>query len=141
MVLAALLTALCCAYSGLRRRRKFSWPDNLTRLAAVVAAHVQLALGIWLYAISPFANHFLQHFPETVHQREFRFFGMEHSLTMVVSVVLVTIGSVKAKRQATDRGKFSAMAIWYTIALVIIMASIPWVFSPFTSRPLFRPLF
>src|SRR5690606_11202115 len=141
LVLAALLIAITCAYSGWLSKRKFSRFDNAVRHWTTTIAHIQLILGLWLYVISPFSNHFLRHFPETVHQRHFRFFGMEHSLMMVVAVVLVTIGSAKAKRKAADNEKFKTMAIWYTIGLLIILASIPWAFSPFTSRPNFRPFF
>lgn len=141
LVLAALLIAVTCAYNGWFSKRKFSRFDNTVRHWTATIAHIQLILGLWLYVISPFSNHFLRHFPETIHQRDFRFFGMEHSLMMVVAVVLVTIGSAKAKRKATDNEKFKTMAIWYTIGLLIILASIPWAFSPFTSRPNFRPFF
>lgn|SRR5690606_11975782 len=140
-VLVALLTAMGCAYTGWFSKKKFSRFDNAVRHWTATIAHIQLILGLWLYTISPFSNHFLQHFPEAVHQRDFRFFGMEHSLMMIVAVVLITIGSAKAKRKATDSQKFKTMAVWYTISLLIIVASIPWVFSPFTSRPNFRPLF
>jgi hypothetical protein len=63
---------------------------------------------------------------------------MEHSLMMITATVIITIGSVKAKRRHTDHQKFRAMAIWYTIGLLIILTSVPWAFSPFTSRPYFR---
>ncbi|MFB2117888.1 hypothetical protein [Parapedobacter sp. 2B3] len=141
LVLAALLISIACAYTGWFSKRTFSRFDNAVRHWTATIIHIQLLLGLWLYVISPFSNHFLQHLPETVHQRHFRFFGMEHSLMMVVAVVLITVGSAKAKRKATDNEKFKTMAIWYTIGLLIILASIPWAFSPFTSRPNFRPFF
>ena len=141
MVLAALLIALCCAYSGWVAKRRFTRFDNVIRHWTATIAHIQFILGVWLYVISPFSNHFLQGFPQTVHERDFRFFGMEHSLMMFIAIVLVTIGSAKAKRKAVDHDKFKAMAIWFTIGLLIILASIPWAFSPFTSRPNLRPLF
>jgi hypothetical protein len=67
-----------------------------------------------------------------------RFFGMEHITMMVIAIVIITIGSAKVKRQPTDQQRFKTMAIWFTIALMIIFSSIPWQFSPFTSRPYFR---
>lgn len=141
LVLAALLIALGDAYNGWFSKRKFSRFDHAIRHWTATIAHIQLILGLWLYTISPFANQFLRNFSDAVHQRDLRFFGMEHSLMMVVAITVITIGSAKAKRKATDNEKFKAMAIWYTIGLLIILASIPWVFSPFTSRPNFRPIF
>ncbi len=141
LVLASLLIALACAYNGWFSKRKFSRFDNAVRHWTATIAHIQLVLGLWLYVISPFSNQFLKGFSDTVHLRDLRFFGMEHSLMMVVAVVLITIGSAKAKRKAADTEKFKTIAIWYTIGLLIILGSIPWVFSPFTSRPNFRPFF
>jgi len=63
---------------------------------------------------------------------------MEHITMMLIAIVLITIGSANAKRQPTDQQRFKTMAILFTIALIIIFASIPWQFSPLTSRPYFR---
>jgi len=73
-----------------------------------------------------------------VHQREIRFFGMEHIIMMAIAITLITTGAAKVRRKPTDREKFKTMAIWFTMALIIILASIPWKFSPLTSRPYFR---
>lgn len=53
---------------------------------------------------------------------------------MIVSVVLITIGSMKTKRKSEDQEKFKTMTIWFSIALVIILVNLPWPFSPFASR-------
>jgi hypothetical protein len=63
---------------------------------------------------------------------------MEHITMMLIGITMVTIGSSKARRKKTDEEKFKAIVIWYSIALIIIFTSIPWAFSPFTSRPYFR---
>jgi hypothetical protein len=57
---------------------------------------------------------------------------------MLTAIILITIGSAKAKRKTTDQEKFKTMAIWLTIALLLILSSIPWSFSPLISRPMFR---
>ncbi|WP_353131365.1 hypothetical protein [Parapedobacter pyrenivorans] len=139
LVLAGLLFALFRAYRGWISERQFSRFDNSVRHWTATIAHIQLVLGLLLYFISPITTYFLQHFNQAVHQRELRFFGMEHSLMMVIAIVVITIGSTKAKQKTTDNGKFKTLVIWYTIALLIILTSIPWAFSPFTRRPNFRP--
>ena len=139
LVLAGLLSAIYRAYKGWFSKKKFTPFDNSLRRWTAAAVHVQLIIGLWLYFISPFAVYFLDNFPASVHQREFRFFGMEHSLMMLTAIVIITIGSVKAKRGRTDTEKFKTMAVWFSIGLFIILTSIPWAFSPFTSRPYFRP--
>ena len=70
--------------------------------------------------------------------REVRFFAMEHSLMMFVSIVIVTIGVVKVKHKKTSKQKHKTTLIWFIIALFIILLNIPWEFSPLLNRPSFR---
>lgn len=137
-VLASLLLALYRAYCGWLSERNFSSFDNSIRHWTATVAHIQLVLGVWLYLISPVVDYFLHNFADAVHRREIRFFGMEHSLMMLTAIVLITIGSAKAKRRPAGKEKFKTMAIWFTAALLVLLTSIPWQFSPLVSRPYFR---
>lgn len=139
VVLIALIYSIIRASNGYFRKKVFSKTDNSLRHWTATIVHIQLLLGIGLYSVSPIVNYFLHQYREAVHQREIRFFGMEHSTMMIIAVVIITIGSAKAKRKPTDREKFKTMAIWYSIGLFIILTSIPWPFSPFTGRPYLRP--
>jgi mannose/fructose/N-acetylgalactosamine-specific phosphotransferase system component IID len=138
LVLVSLLFAMYRAYNGLVTKKIFSRFDNAVRHWTATIAHIQLVLGLWLYFISPIINYFWSNFNDAVHQREVRFFGMEHSLMMFIAIIVITIGSAKAKRKETDREKFKTLLTWYSIGLLIILASVPWAFSPLTSRPYFR---
>ena len=138
LVLISLAFATYRAYVGWRSNKSFTTVDDRARLIAVSVAHVQIALGLWLYFVSPVVDYFLKNFGEAVHMREIRFFGMEHITMMVVAVIVLTIGSVKVKRSTGDREKFKRMFFWFAVVLLIIFLSIPWSFSPLTSRPLYR---
>jgi len=67
------------------------------------------------------------------------FFSLIHITGMLTAVVLMTVGSSKLKRLENDHDKFRAIAIFWSIALLLILAIIPWPFSPFAQRPLWRP--
>lgn len=138
LVLTSLLFAIYRAYHGWFTKKAYSPFDNSVRHWTATIAHIQLMIGLVLYFISPIVNYFLHNYAEAVHQREIRFFGMEHSLMMLIAIIVITIGSAKAKRKPTDREKFKTMALWFTVGLLIILTSIPWAFSPLASRPNFR---
>ena len=138
LVLLSLLYVIITAFKGWLGNKTYTKIDNVARLAAVTIAHIQLILGLTLYFISPIVSYFLNNFSKAVHERQIRFFGMEHSLVMLVAIVLLTIGSSKAKRKRTDVEKYKTLAIWFTVALLLILSSIPWSFSPLVSRPLWR---
>lgn len=139
LVLASLLFAIFRGLQGWLNKKQFTRIDNLVRHSTATIAHIQLILGIGLYFTSPLTNYFLNNFKVAVHERDARFFGMEHSFMMLLAIIIITIGSAKSKRKQTDNDKFKTMLIWFTIGLIIIITSIPWQFSPFTSRPYFRP--
>lgn len=138
LVLASLGCAIFRAYYGWLFKKKFSGVDDFMRYSTVTVVNIQFILGLWLYFLSPVAGYFLHNFKQAVHQRDFRFFGMEHVVMMLLAITILTIGSAKAKGRQDDKQKFKTMAIWFTAGLLIILSSIPWPFSPFTSRPYFR---
>jgi len=138
LVLVSLLFAVYRGFRGWRSGSAFSAFDNSVRHLTATIAHIQLMLGLWLYFISPLTDYFLHHFKEAVHERTLRFFGMEHSLMMFVAIVVITIGSAKARRKPTDNEKYKTMALWYTVGLLLILTSVPWAFSPLVSRPWLR---
>jgi hypothetical protein len=138
LVLVSMLVTIVRAWHRGRKALPYTRTDDRLRVAALATAHIQAVVGVCLYGISPIIRYFYSAFGEAVHNRQIRFFGMEHSLVMTVAVVVLTMGSARAKRQTTDTGKHKAIWVWYGIALLLILSSVPWAFSPLTSRPWFR---
>lgn len=139
LILIFLAVTIYKSYRGFKRNLAFAPLDNQLRVATVIVAHAQLILGVFLYFSSPIVSYFLNNFGEAVHQREIRFFGMEHVTVMILAVILITIGSVKTKQKITDFEKHKTLFKWYGWALIAILTSIPWAFSPLVHRPYFRP--
>lgn len=137
-VLISLVYAIYRGYKGWKGNKVFSPYDNTVRHWTATIAHIQLTIGLWLYFFSPTVDYLLHNFSEAIHLREPRFFGMEHNTMMILAIVIISLGSGKAKRKKTDYDKFKTMTVWYTIGLIIILVNIPWSFSPLTSRPDFR---
>ena len=122
VVLALLIGAIINAFTG--KSRTYEKKDKMLNLFAMVFLHIQLLLGLVLYFTSPrvkFSGGWMK-------DDSFRFYGMEHILMMVIAIVLVTIGHSKAKKQSESAKKFKTISLWYTIALIIIIAAIPWPF-------------
>jgi hypothetical protein len=138
LVLLTLMIAIVTAYRGWLSGKVFTATDNRIRHITATVAHVQLVIGILLYYISPIIRYFMHNYREAVHDRGTRFFGMEHSAMMFAAVILVTVGSAYAKRRPGDDLKFRTMAIWYSLALLVILVMIPWPFSSLAQRPWFR---
>lgn len=138
-VLTAILVILIRSYYGWLKNKPYTVADNRLRVIGLAVFHIQAAMGIILYSISPIIDYFFNNFKSAVHERDIRFFGMEHSLMMFISLVIITVASISSKKQTSDKEKFRILAIWFTVAAVIILFSIPWSFGSITAnRPLFR---
>lgn len=138
LVIIGVIYTLYRAYSGLINKKAFSSSDGSARKYTVIAAHLQLVMGLIMYFTSPLTQYFISNFKAAVPVKEFRFYGMEHAITMIIAIVLITIGSALSKKKPTDHAKFKALAIWFTIALILILLMTPWPFSNFSQRPFFR---
>ena len=138
LVLASLLFAIYRAYFGWFTKKVFSPLENSIRNFALTVTNIQFLIGLWLYFKSPIVGYFWDNFKNAIHERDNRFFGMEHITMMFVAVAIINTGSGLVKRRLTDKAKFKTIAIWFSVGLIIIFLSIPWQFSPFTSRPYYR---
>jgi hypothetical protein len=137
LVLLSLLLSISIAYKGWKRKLEFTPLANTIRHWTATIAHLQLLLGITIYFQSPVVR---LPMPSDAHKliNEQPFFKYVHIILMLLSVVLITIGSAKAKRMPTAAAKYFTILIWFTAALLIIFVAIPWPFSPLANRPYIR---
>lgn len=138
LVVTTLILSIIRAYYGWKKREKFSCKDEVLLRMTVGVAQLQMLLGIGLYIISPVVQYFFGHLKEAIKMREIRFFGLEHSTMMLTSVILITIGARLSANRTEEAQRFKTIAIWFSIAFIILFFSVPWQFSPLTHRPLFR---
>lgn len=138
LVLASLFYAIGTALSGLRSGRAFSGADNTVRHVTATISHIQLLLGLSLYMISPVVKFDVAETIGTGLVSEHTFFRLIHIAFMAIAVVVITIGSARAKRVGSEKEKFRTMFVWFGVALLIVLAAVPWPFSPLANRPYFR---
>jgi hypothetical protein len=138
LVLAAGLTAVFRAFGGSRSERPWDSADNLAGLWFIIALDLQLLLGLLLYArLSPITQIAFLDFAGAMRNPTLRFWAVEHGVGVLVAVVLAHVGRVRVRRAATDAQRHSRASLFFAIALLAIIASIPWPGLPY-GRPLFR---
>ncbi len=115
MIIVNVLNAL----GGYGGNKTVGSGDKKLSLIALICTHTQVLVGLGLYAISPK----VQFSASTMSNGMLRFFTMEHTVMMLIAVVLVTIG-----HRAVKSGSFKKEFWYYLIALVIMLAAIPWPF-------------
>lgn len=121
----ALLLIVVAVFNALSKLKSSTYTngDRKLNLFAMVFFHVQFLLGWILY----FTSVKVQFFEGWMKEAMYRFYGMEHSLMMTIAFVLLTIGHSKSKK-AEGQKKHKIIATFYTIALILILAGIPWPF-------------
>jgi hypothetical protein len=111
-------------------------PDQMSGLAFTSFLNLQVIIGIVLYAVSPITHAAMANFAAAMKDPILRFYAVEHGTGMILAAVIAQVGYSVSKRAATDGAKFMRAAIFYSIAVLIIIASIPWPFFKY-GRPLF----
>jgi len=107
--------------------KEFGAFDFRISLFTLIVVHIQLLIGILLYFISPYFSSLLESGMGNVMKNSLlRSNIVEHPLTMIIAVILITIGYSKHKKKLTSKPKFKLLAIFYTLALVLVLATIPW---------------
>ncbi|MFZ6031367.1 MAG: hypothetical protein ACOYYS_26960 [Chloroflexota bacterium] len=115
---------------------KKEWTARDRKLGAFfgITFDVQLLLGLLLYfVVSPLMTEtILPNFGAAMQNGALRFFAIEHIVMGILALVFAHLGSVLAKRAKDSTAKYRTAAIWFTLALLVLLAAIPW------SRPLLR---
>lgn len=115
----------------LRKAPILVW-ERSASIIAMVLCHVQLLLGLLLYAmrfkfyvvVSGKGNQ------TPLSQTVVSYWKYEHVAMMLVVIALVTIGRMASKRARSERGKQLRVAVFYLLALLLMLLFIPWPNTP-----------
>ena len=136
VVLTLLLITIIKALSGWFGKSSYSPGDNKLNLFTMIAAHIQLLVGIVLYFISDLIRAGWSDFGAAMKEPLLRFWTIEHNLGMVIAITLITLGRMSLKKTPDDISKHKKTALYFLFGLLTILISIPWPFST-VPRPWF----
>ncbi|WP_417589452.1 hypothetical protein [Owenweeksia hongkongensis] len=125
LLLAALVITIIIFAIKMSKGSAYTAADKRLSLITLILAHLQFVFGLVLYFISPVSKAALTA-ETTMSDATNRLYAVEHPLTMLVAIVLITIGYSKAKRKEMSSAKFKTVAIFFAIALILALVRIPW---------------
>lgn len=124
ITLFLLIVAVVYALVSMSNKSPFVKKSKTIALLALIGAHLQLLFGLVLYFVSPLG---LSNFSSAgMKDSVSRLYMLEHPLTMIIAIILITIGYSKSKKNQVDAGKFKNIAVFYGIGLLLILLRIPW---------------
>lgn len=137
ILLILLLASIVKSYSGLSSKKALTAGDKKTWLFTMISAHTTLLIGLILMFFGTFG--IAKGVPEGISVMKnstYRFFWVEHPLMMIIAIVFITIARGQAKKSIPDAVKYKKAFWFFIIALLLILASIPWPFRAEIGRPL-----
>jgi len=127
LLLLSLIVTVLKYLAGWLGQKPWTKTDNVLGIVFTSLMDLQLLTGLVLYFfLSPLTKIAFSDFGAAMKNADLRFYAVEHLVMMLVAVVLVHIGRAKSKKAKTDVAKFKTASIFFLIALVVIVAAIPW---------------
>lgn len=117
LVIIFLVIAILKSFAGWFGKKEYNKSDNMISLLLLSVTHLQLIFGIVMYFISDK----IVSMGEAMKDATLRFWAVEHGFTMLIAIVLITLGRVLSKKAETSELKFKKGAIFYTIAFILIL--------------------
>lgn len=138
IILLLLLLSIIQSFSGWRKHKELRDADARLWLFTMISAHLTLLIGLYLLFFGRFGV-LSTGLPEGVHlmkDRFYRFFWVEHPVGMVLATTLITLARGVVKKQIQDPLKYKRAFWLFLLALIIILAVIPWPGMTVVGRPL-----
>src|SRR5690606_14675010 len=118
VVLLLLILAIISAISGLAGKKPYTEGNRKLNLFTLISGHIQLLIGLALYAMSSMVT--FNDMSNVMKTANLRYWTVEHISMMVLAIILITVGHSKSKKAVDASAKHKSIAVFYTIALVII---------------------
>jgi len=126
LVLGVLVITTINSLIGFFGKKEYGAKDMRLALFTLITMHLQLLIGIVLFFVSPNGFSAIKNNGMGGLSSAARNLAVEHPTLMIIAIVLVTIGYSKHKKQRLSTPKFKKLAIFYTLALIAVLAMIPW---------------
>lgn len=127
LVLLILVLATLNALAKFFGNKEYHDKDLRISLFTLIVAHIQLVLGLIFFFVTDYLSIISDTgMGEVMKNADLRNKIIEHPITMLLAIILITIGFSKHKKKENSKGKFKTLAVFYAIALVLVLAKIPW---------------
>lgn len=133
-----LIIVMLRAYLFWLKKSPYCKKDNILGAILIGSSHLQLIIGLTLYfALSPISQAALNSIGLAMKNTNLRFWGIEHIFTMLLFVIFLQVGRIKAKKAEKSFKKYKITAIYTTIAVILLLLGTPWTFRKDVGRPNF----
>jgi len=128
VILILLCLSILQSFIGWIKHRELREGDTKLWLFTMICAHTTLLIGLILLFFGRYGilSSGLPDGVDLMKDKFYRFFWIEHPTGMLIATILITLGRGVVKKQITDPLKYKRAFWFFLLALVIILATIPW---------------
>jgi hypothetical protein len=128
VILILLFLSIVQSFIGWIKLRELREADTKLWLFTMICAHTTLLIGLilLLFGNSGILSRGLPEDTILMKNTYYRFFWVEHPAGMLVATILITLGRGVVKKQITDPLKYKRAFWFFMLALLIILATVPW---------------
>ena len=130
IVLIVLLLTAINALIGLTGKKTYDVKAFRLALFTLVVSHIQLLIGIIVYFVSPRFELWSELGGGVMSNSLARLYLVEHPLTNIIAIVLITVAFSKHKKLVESAAKYKKIFIFYLLALLLLLSRIPWEVWP-----------
>ncbi|MBS1919100.1 MAG: hypothetical protein JST17_02495 [Bacteroidetes bacterium] len=125
-----LLLLIVVFRSATAGKRPFNSTDKKYGLFAMIVCDIMLLIGIYQWVAGSLGLSNLQNnsMKDIMQNATLRFFSIEHPIGMLIAIVMVHIGRIYSKKNLPDAVKHKRILLFFGLALLIILVSLPWPF-------------
>ena len=120
MLVIATINALYKTFTN----KEYEARDFRISLFTLIVSHIQFLIGIILWFVADYFGEMSM--GEIMKNSAIRNVAVEHPVAMLLAITFITIGYSKHKKKLTSAKKLKTIAIFYSIALILVLAKIPW---------------
>lgn len=138
VLLLLLVLSIIQSLIGWKKDRIFRQSDAKLWLFTMIAAHTALLIGLILLFFGRFGilSSGLPEGVQLMKDKFFRFFWVEHPVGMIIATLFITLGRGVIKKQLADPVKYKKAFWYFLLALLLILATIPWPWRELIGRGL-----
>jgi len=128
VLLILLALSIIQGFIGWIKHRDLRAGDTKLWLFTMISAHTTLLIGLILLFFGRFGilSNGLPEGVQLMKDTFYRFYWVEHPVGMLVATVLITLGRGVVKKHFTDPLKYKRAFWFFLLALLIILATVPW---------------
>ncbi len=126
VILVLLVISIITTYGATNNGNKKFW------LFTLIASHIMLLIGLYQTILGRFGWTKLPEGANIMKDKFLRFYLVEHPTLMILSVILITLAYSNTKKS-----KYKKAFQLFLVALIAILAAVPWPFRELVGRPWF----